>query len=303
MGTAVAQKELSIVDQQSVLAAASAAPIEPRPTDLRHFSMSLPVGEQRQVLAEYTERRDNFREWLRAQLKEGVHFGYPPGCEPKFDDNGNVLVWMKGGYKPFPKEQWLPKPSFYLAGADFVCDLLGLKPDYSADNAAWAQMGSPVNTFVFACYLRSRSNGEIVGEGRGVRVVGQKGGDANNAIKMAMKSAKVAAVLDTYGLRDLYTQDLEDMPRAAFDHDNPDEQFDAPKTAPRGERNAITGHALNTELKRWKEIQHPDDRGMTHWVQWVQKVTNSNVDFADIGNWTLAHMQLVRQALDRETGR
>lgn len=287
-------QQLSVLDQPRKEAAA-------QPSDLRHFSMSLPVGEQRQVLAEYTERRDNFREWLRAQLKEGVHFGYPPGCEPRFDDQGNVLVWMKGGYKPFPKEQWLPKPSFYLAGADFVCDLLGLKPKYRADKSAWEQMGSPVNTFVFACYLRSRSNGEIVGEGRGVRVVGQKGGDANNAIKMAMKSAKVAAVLDTYGLRDLYTQDLEDMPRAAFDHDNPDEQFDAPKAAPRNDR--VDAATVKKEADRWKGLTHPEDATPDFWVKFVRKTTNANFDPTKASQWTMAHLMQVRQALDRMEGK
>lgn len=290
----MAEQQLSVLEQPRTEAAS-------HPSDLRHFSLSLPVEEQRQVLAEYTERRDSFRNWLRAQLKEGVHFGYPPGCEPRFDDNGNVLVWMKGGYKPFPKEQWLPKPSFYLAGADFVCDLLGLKPDYAADNGAWQQMGSPVNTFVFACYLRSRANGEVVGEGRGVRVVGQKGGDANNAIKMAMKSAKVAAVLDTYGLRDLYTQDLEDMPRAAFDHENPDEQFDAPKVKTRPDR--VEAAAVKKEADRWKGLQHPDDTKPEFWAKWVKMTTNANFDPTKASQWTLTHLMQVRQALDRMEGK
>jgi hypothetical protein len=207
---------------------------------------------------------------------------------------------MKGGMKPFPKEQWTPRPSFYLAGADFVCDLLGLKPEYAADKAAWEQMGSPLNTFVFACYLKSRANGETVGEGRGIRQVGQKGGDANNAIKMSMKSAKVAAVLDTYGLRDAFTQDLEDV-KVAVEVDNPEHNESSPRAAPRAHR--IDAKAVADEAARWKALQHPDDATAANWALWVRKTTNCNFDPTKASQWINAHLMLVRQALDREEGR
>lgn len=163
--------------------------------DLRSASLSVPVEVMQQALAEYRERRDFFREWLKAQLIAGVHYGVPPGCEPRESPR---------------REQWQHKPSLYKAGADFICDLMQVEPRWEVDMDAWKQLGEPIGAFVMKCRLLSKSNGEVVGEGRGVHKDGQKKMDANGAIKMAEKKAKVDAVLNAYGLSDLFTQDLED---------------------------------------------------------------------------------------------
>ena len=63
-----------------------------RNADLRSRLMMLPVDQQRLVTAQYTESREAFREWLMSMLKEGVHYGYPPGCKPEIDDDGNMRV-------------------------------------------------------------------------------------------------------------------------------------------------------------------------------------------------------------------
>lgn len=39
-------------------------PDRPQASDLRHAMMTLPVEHQNVMLAEYRERRDNFRRWL-----------------------------------------------------------------------------------------------------------------------------------------------------------------------------------------------------------------------------------------------
>jgi hypothetical protein len=50
----------------------------------------------------------------------------------------------------------------------------------------------------------------VLGEGRGAGVAGVKRRDGNGAVKIAQKSAKIDAVINTLGLSDLFTQDLED---------------------------------------------------------------------------------------------
>lgn len=164
-------------------------------SDLRGMAMLMPSAQMEVALTEYSDRRKTFRDWLLTQLREGIHYGYPPGCEPR----GNV-----------DPKKWTNKPSLYKAGADFMCDLMGVRDEYEADNAAWEQLGRREGTFVFACRLFSRS-GTLIGEGRGAFADGQKKMGVNAALKMAKKCAKVDAVINSWGLSDLFTQDVEDQ--------------------------------------------------------------------------------------------
>jgi hypothetical protein len=268
--------------------------VEERPVanDLRHAMMTLPVEHQNVMLAEYRERRDNFRRWLMQQLEEGKHYGIPPGCEPKQTN----------------PSQWQAQPSLYAAGADLLCDLLGLRVEYSADLQTWQQFGSKPGHVVMLCRLFSRATGELVGEGRGARKEGQKGGDANNAVKMAQKSAKVDAVLNTYGLRDMFTQDLEHLPQP---HDNPEADHDAPAAAPRDKRRdaAATVEAVKRISAKWKE-QHPncygtDQSGIATWAadykQWVMRTCDRVFNPAKPDQWTPGDIGLCERALNIES--
>lgn len=283
-------------------------PAEPRAlADLRTHALSVPVETMQRGLAEYFDRRTAFREWLRSKLVSGTHYGFPPACEPKPDPNnpGCFLVWMKGGYKSFPKEQWEPKPSLYQAGADFICDLMGARPEFAADLDAWKQLGEPKDTFVFACRLYSKQTKELLGEGRGVRAVGTKGGDGNNAIKMAQKSAKVAAVLNTWGLADLWTQDLEDGPPPP-PHDNPAADESAPKAPPRNQRDESKAWAsrISNIIATWK-AQNPNANGdPVQWnvdcKQWVMKTTGRVFNPQKSAEWTADDAFKCERALNIE---
>ena len=254
--------------------------------DLRQGAMMMPVEAMQAALAEYSSRRKTFRDWLRLHLVEGVHYGYPPGCAPSRAD----------------EKQWKAKPSLYKAGADFVCDLMGLRPEYVADNEAWAQLGSQKEYFVMTCRLYSRSTGELLGEGRGVRKVGQKGGDANNAIKMAEKSAKVSAVLNIYGLSDLFTQDIEDEPQPP--HDNPTPREDAPKVKPRSERSAdvAVGEKVEQFLELWKSHRPLREQSKEKWASWVCEQAGRKFDVFKLSQWTAEALMQVAKALDAEDG-
>jgi hypothetical protein len=255
--------ELTTVEQQ---------PPSQALTDLRRGAMSLPVEDMQTALAEYSDRRKTFQAWLQDQLIEGVHFGYPPGCSPRSNAT---------------REQWQAKPSLYKAGADLVCDLMGVRAIYTADMESWQQLGSPKGTYVRMCRLVSRQTGEVIGEGSGAYKAGSKM-DENGALKMAEKRAKVNATLNAYGLSDLYTQDLESWAPPA--HENPSQNPDAPQVKSRGERADMpTVDELKSLLKLWQGMCDQTDRpiGPAAWAEFAEQAGGIPRDSADKRNaWT-----------------
>lgn len=166
----------------------------------------LPVQQQNLALAEYDARRKNFLQWLFSHIVEGIHYGFPPGCEARYDDNGN-LVGRDGS--PVRPTQWLPKPSLYKSGAQLIVDLLHLQPMYENDLDAWKMMGEPKGVVVRRCTISAM--GKRLGEGTGAFSVGKKGMDENSAVKMADKRALVAAVFNAVAvIGELFTQDIEE---------------------------------------------------------------------------------------------
>lgn len=237
-----------------------------RSSNLRTMAMSVPVEEMQVGLAKWKEKRDALREFILAELKEGTHYGFPPGCEPKtqkIDGKLHYGVWSKGrdgakgAYKWYPPEQWTPKPPLYAAGAALVADLFSLVAVYDADEIGWQQLGSPKGTFIYRCRLYPREEVQtpetLVGEGRGARKVGQKGGDENNAVKMAMKSSLVSAVIDAFGLRDLFTQD---DPPPAPQYETPEGDDSAPHAAGRDDRfRVVCSKDLSALWEAWSGWQ------------------------------------------------
>jgi len=283
-------------------------------TDLRSQAMAaMSVEDIRAGLAEYQERRQAFRAWLLSQMVLGVHYGYPPGLAPKYDDKGNMIQssWDKKNnqYKTtlVSPDSWTAKPSLYKAGADFICDLMGVIDVYEADMTAWQQLGSPQKTFVFACRLYPKGASHcpetLIGEGRGCRSVGQKGGDENNTIKMAKKCAKVDAVLNGYGLADLFTQDIEDLQPEP--HQNPQPKADAPKVVPRSQR--ATPDEVMSAYKAFQDhrdaLGRPNDKAAFEaWINVVApNVLNRGLSNAST-SWTQEDIGKVREALKKERG-
>lgn len=260
----------SLMPPETTTAIAVAASNEAPPensalADLRTRALAVPVPVMLAALSEYKERRVAFREWLRSQLQEGTHFGYPPGCLPD---------------KNVSPKQWTAKPSLYKAGADFICDLLGARDEYEADAIGWQQAGSHAGTFVYACRLFSRMSGELIGEGRGSAKSGVKKRDDNGAIKVAKKSAKVDAVLSSYGLSDLFVQDVEDM--AQPPHDNPEQNKNAPNVQPRDER--VTEAQLKKLVAKWK-AQH-EDKTVEDWSAFVFQNCGRRFKVTSLSEWS-----------------
>lgn len=279
---------------------------EPPSNDLRHAMMTLPVERQNKFLAIYKERRDNFRSWLMSQLVEGTHYGIVPGCEPKMEmrkvgGKGEPVphygVWNKkkdggkGGYDFHPETQWRPKPSLYAAGADFICDVCGVRDEYESDLVAWQQMGSKAGNAVVKCRLFSRANRELIGESLGAYYHQY---DPNNALKMASKCAKVGAVINAYDLRDLFTQDdPNDRPPP---NDNPPENPEAPKEQPRAKREqppaaAISEQDLAHLIDHWKAANPEPDGNLVRqgaaFKTWAMKIGDRVFNPRKLSEWTV----------------
>ena len=264
--------------------------------DLQSRALAVPVEQMKAGLAEYQGRREAFREWLLAQLVEGVHFGYPPGCEPKYDEEGRLLQKTKSGWKIAHEKQWTPKQSLYKAGADFIVDLMGVLPEYESDLSTWTQCGSTPGLVCYICRLKS-SDGTIVGEGRGAHK-GSGAGDANRALKMAKKCSKVDAVLDAYGLSDLFTQDMEGGAGTPEPRDNPTADPNAATAPPRDD--AVDPNLVTYIVGEWK-IQHGgqvDEAQMfASYRAWITDVTGREFNPRKTAEWTKADAAKCCEAL------
>lgn len=282
--------------------------IEQRPSSPEFIGMvmSMPVEDQQRVLQEYKERRKHFREWLLSNMKEGVHYGYPPGCKPRLNENGDAIVevWDNGQKKTtiVPKDQWQQKPSLYEAGADLLIDMLLYRCEFSAATDIAAALGDFVGRFVFRCKLYSRQSGELVGEGIGASQVGEKdsrmGQPLNQAIKIGKKRSKVDAVKNVLGISDLFTQDMEDdtgevVPPAPAE--NP------PKAQPRSQR--VTQDEINQLAARWKSKNPQGSRSVDEWkAAWFEFVRKNGGprSAGDVGEWNRENVRSIDNMLKTE---
>ena len=263
------------------------------------YMMSKPEV-MRQALAEYVEIRDEFRKWLLERLVAGTHYGYVPGCEPKYcDSKGKPCPKEQAtatlGYKGLvvPLDQWQPKPSLYKAGAEMICDLLWARGACDSDIDAWKMMGSKEGVLVRTCRLYSKITGELLGQGTGSRLVGQKGGDNNNSIKMADKNATVAAVLNTWGLSDLFVQDGEAGDKQPL-NENPEHDPNAPVTTPRDDR--VSADDISNLVTRFKKACGPDVKP-DDWSKFAQEAANRVFDVKKSFAWCPTDVERVDAAL------
>nr|PZN79866.1 MAG: hypothetical protein DIU56_05145 [Pseudomonadota bacterium] len=183
----------------------------PAPAPRAANPLDLSPAEFRQALARRSENRKALIDWIRSSLVDGVDFGAVP--------------LRRGGFS---------KPSLRKPGAEKICGMLGVTATFPTlkDYETAALENRELTQIILRCHLIS-PDGQIVADGVGARSVEQDQGDINKALKMAIKSAMIDATLRMAGLSEIFTQDLEDMPHAAFDADaqEPAPQDTAAKTA------------------------------------------------------------------------
>lgn len=190
-------------DGISTSGAPAPAPLAPRivgPLDLT------PV-EFRQGLGRRLENRNFLIAHIREVLVDGIDYGAVP---------------IRGR---------MSKPSLRKPGAEKICNMCGVIPTFPSlrDYERLALEGKRVDTLLIRCELHN-ADGIIVGEGAGARTLAQDYDDPNKGLKMCLKSAQIDATIRTFGLSEIFTQDLEDMPEERRDdsHDHAMPQGSSP---------------------------------------------------------------------------
>ena len=254
---------------------------ERRIVDFKNGVQLLSVEEQKLFLAEYTEKRNHFRAWLMSQLVSGVHYGYPPGCEPKLDRQGRPLI---------DKKQWTAKPSLYKAGAHFIIELMKVRAVYEPDMETWEMAGKVAGLIFRKCRILNPATGDTLGEGSGAYLIGKKQMDANAAIKMAEKNSATSAVINTFALADLFTQDLEDQTSHTDESMNADffqavqEWVDELKVWPEYKVRKSEIMALRANLSIWVRGQIPNNAEAA--MAWIRENVMPQIMHGKEGNPT-----------------
>lgn len=279
---------------------------DPQPPSLMEFRetmMFMSPERRKEALTFWWDGRVDLREWILSKLTEGLHYGYVPGCEPKYcDSKGKTstkeTAWGTIGYKGalVPLESWRPKPGLYDAGAALIRDLMWVYSKESADMETWEQLGKQPGHIVRKSQLFSRINDKFLGEGTGARLLGQKGGDINNSVKMADKNARVAATINTWSLQDLFEiVEPEDGPPK---RPSPPADPQAPTAKPRGER--VTAEQVTSLLNRWKHCENPAKQTPADWNLYVRECCGrSDIEALKAGQWTMQDYDAVNEALGR----
>lgn len=106
------------------------------------------------------------------------------------------------------------KPTLLVPGADKFCFKFGLSARSKVDEETQNIFKDVKNLVVYKCELMDIRTGKILGEGRGAAQLGdgQNCRTYNSMIKMAEVRAKRDAVLNTFPIRDRFTQDMDDEP-------------------------------------------------------------------------------------------
>jgi hypothetical protein len=146
------------------------------------------------------ENRNTLMKWIRSSLLEGR-------------DYGSIMV-----------EGQLSKPSLLKPGAEKIAGMLGLIPRFpnlkQYEDAVLD--GKSITNIILKCELQNQI-GEVIGEGVGARSVEtQDNGDLNKALKMSAKSAMIDATLRCAGISEIFTQDIEEMPKEDIQQTNPE---------------------------------------------------------------------------------
>lgn len=208
--------EVTTIDMPPVR---SANPMDMMPADFRS-------GLQRRG-----ENRKALMEWVRGALVDGVDFGKIHFVAKSKCGNGNNCT----------NQYHFSKPVLFKPGAEKICGMLGITPTFPTlkDYEQAVLEGREIRQVILRCHLIA-ATGEIVADGVGARSVEQDYGDLNKTLKMAEKSAHIDSTLRMAGLSEVFTQDLEDMPK---------ERAEAPATAAKPAAQPAAQKPQGTDLR------------------------------------------------------
>lgn len=148
----------------------------------------MPTEEYVAQLDRRIENRNIFMKWVNSELVEKIDYDY---------------IGFGGGKAT--------KPTLLKPGAEKICAVAGVVAKFPnlGKYEEMAMSGSELNMMVIRCLLIK--DGKIVGEGAGGRSMKQDRFDLNKYLKMCVKSSYIDAVIRTFGIGALFTQDAEDV--------------------------------------------------------------------------------------------
>lgn len=194
------------------------------------------------------EAHKELSEFVTKALEKGRDFGKVPGSEKEClmkAGGERVLMGFQcyADYEIIEKEVAHDRETRY----EVVKWRKGTKPDRATEDRMkaegigrnrqfsgkweWQERETEVGTslglyrYVVKCNIRRRDTQEVVGSAVGscctleAKYIRQPRDAENTVLKMAQKRAMVAAVLNTFGLSDRFTQDIEDQGHAGDDHE------------------------------------------------------------------------------------
>jgi hypothetical protein len=183
----------------------------PAPVQIRN-AFDLAPGQFKAGLKRQGENRTALMTWIKGEMHEGVDYGKIHVVKR---DKCN-----KGKFCDNPHH--FSKDSLFKPGAEKIVGMMGFRAIWPTlvqyENAAIE--GKQINQVALRCQLVDKS-GNIISEGWGARNLAQDSNDLNKSVKMAKKSGLIDAVLNAGGLSEVFTQDVEDMPKDSFGDEPP----------------------------------------------------------------------------------
>lgn len=152
--------------------------------------LSLPALKR--AVRDEKAKRQIIIDFVRDQLVEGTDFGkihISKNCPNKYACKLSAHLSKNNLFKP---------------GQEKIFSLFQINSRLEKDNETLDMVGHGKGVIAYVC--RAYRDGQLVAEGRGASSVGE---DANKAIKMAEKRARMDACL-SLGFSEFFTQDLED---------------------------------------------------------------------------------------------
>jgi len=245
---------------------------------------ALPPDRLKEHLAAVAQKREIFVADLRAKMEPGVHYGWPPGCEPKLDEKGWIIQTTKKGEQHIPPWQWQQKPALYKRGADLLADYFGvhvenIRVERSTLPSPWKNETAERQTFMVTIDLVQTATGRVVSSGIGSAFVGEKGWDGHQALSQATKRAQTNATLRLPLVNELYED--EEFVRAA--REGAEVKDDAPIQPTRTERNPVFDTPAFLELKAAYKKKHPD-ASASDFSLWA--AASGRPELREGANWT-----------------
>lgn len=151
--------------------------------ETRSTESKLTTAQLRSSMEEQRDRRQVFIDFAADQMEEGVDY--------------HLIQGKKSLGKP-GAEKFCNLFGVTIGETELAQDIIDSLPQDSKDKGATVLR------------VKLYRNGEYIGAGIGARTLTQDKGDLNKMMKMAKKSAIIDAVISTFGLSDLFSQDLEE---------------------------------------------------------------------------------------------